>query len=188
MTTTINPDLGSFELAAATWAIDPGHAEVAFVGRHFGLTRVRGRFSGLDGAVRVDDQIERSSIDVTIDMASVESGSTARDEHLRSSDLFDVTAFPTASFRSTSILVTSPAGGHIDGELTIKGVTRPVRLDVEHLGQVTDPWGAERAVFSASTVINREDFGISWNMPLAAGGLLVSKEIRIEIDVELVRQ
>ena len=186
--TTINPDLGSFQLAAATWAIDPGHAEVAFVGRHFGLSRVRGRFTGIDGAVRVDDDIERSSIDVTIDMASVESGSTARDEHLRSSDLFDVTAFPTASFRSTSILVTSPADGHVDGELTIKGVTRPVRLDVEHVGQVTDPWGGERAVFSASTVINREHFGVSWNMPLAAGGLLVSKDIRIEIDVELVRQ
>jgi polyisoprenoid-binding protein YceI len=185
---TTHPDLGSFELPAATWSVDPGHAEVAFVGRHFGLTRVRGRFTGVDGAVHVDDVVERSSIEVTIDMASVESGSTARDEHLRSSDLFDVAAFPTASFRSTGIIVPSPAGGHVDGDLTIKGVTRPVRLDVEHLGQVTDPWVGHRAVFSASTVIDRADFGVSWNMPLDAGRLLVSKEIRIEIDVELVRQ
>jgi polyisoprenoid-binding protein YceI len=171
----------------------PGQRDLAGVTQVL-LDRSRDAFARQEHApprshrVRVDDEIERSSVDVTIDMASVESGSPARDEHLRSSDLFDVTAFPTASFRSTSILVTSPGGGHVDGELTIRGVTRPVRLELEHLGQVTDPWGGERAVFSASTVINREDFGISWNMPLAAGGLLVSKEIRIEIDVELVRQ
>jgi polyisoprenoid-binding protein YceI len=185
---TINPTSSSLELPAATWAIDPGHAEVAFVGRHFGLTRIRGRFTGIDGTVRIDEVIEQSNLEVTIDMASVESGSTVRDDHLRSSDLFDVVAFPTATFRSTRIVVTSPGAGYIDGELTIKGVTRQVRLDVEHIGQVTDPWDNERAVFSASTVINREDFGITWNMPLASGGFLVSKSIRIEIDVELVRQ
>ena len=186
--TTIHSDMGSLQLPAATWAIDPGHAEVAFVGRHFGLTRVRGRFTGVDGLVRVDDVVERSAIEVTIDMASVASGSSDRDEHLRSSDLFDVAVHPTATFRSTGIVVTSAVGGHVDGELTIKGVTRPVRLDVEHLGQVTDPWGGQRAVFSASTVINREHYGVSWNMPLDAGRLLVSREIRIEIEVELVRQ
>jgi polyisoprenoid-binding protein YceI len=178
----------SLDLAPATWAIDPGHAEVAFIGRHFGLTKVRGRFTGINGEVVVDDPVERSTIDVTIDMASVESGSRDRDEHLRSSDLFDVAAHPTANFRSTGIVVASPLDGRIDGELTIKGITRPVWLDVDYLGQVTDPWGGERAVFSASTVINREDFGVSWNMPLDAGRLLVSREIRIEIDVELVRQ
>ena len=183
-TTTTHPTL---DLPAATWAIDPGHAEVAFVGRHFGLTKVRGRFTGVEGTVHVAEPIEASSVEVTIDMASVESGSRDRDEHLRSSDLFAIATFPTATFRSTGIVVTSPTTGHVDGDLTIKGVTRPVRLAVEHLGQVEDPWGGHRAVFSAATTIDREDFGVTWNMPLDAGGLLVSKEIRIEIDVELVR-
>ena len=178
----------SLDLTPGTWAIDPGHAEVAFVGRHLGLTKVRGRFTGIEGAVRVGPELVQSSVEVTIDMTSVESGSRDRDEHLRSSDLFDVAAHPTATFRSTGITVASPSAGQLDGELTIKGVTRPVRLDVEHLGLVTDPWGGERAVFSATTSINREDFGVTWNMPLDAGGLLVSREIRIEIDVELVRQ
>ena len=177
----------TFDLPVGTWLVDPGHADVAFVGRHFGLTRVRGRFTGVDGTVHVADDVAQSAITVTIDMATVESGSGARDDHLRSSDLFDVATFPTATFRSTSVVVTSPGRGYIDGDLTFKGTTRAVRLDVELLGRVTDPWGGDRAVFTASTLINREDFGVTWNMPLAAGGLLVSKEIRIEIDVELVR-
>lgn len=172
--------------ALGRWTVDPGHAEVAFIGRHFGLTKVRGRFTGIDGSVDIAEPIEASTIEVVIDMASVESGSSDRDDHLRSSDLFDVERHPTATFRSTRI---DPAGdrGQIHGDLTIRGVTRPVTLDVEFLGQAVDPWDNQRAVFTASTRINREEWGVTWNMVLDAGGLLVSKEIRLEIDVELIR-
>ena len=120
-------------------------------------------------------------------MTSVSSGDQSRDDHLRSADFFDVEHHPLATFRSTGIQ-TSGASGSIAGELTIKGITRPLTLDVDYLGHVADPWGAERAVFSASATINREHWGLTWNMLLEAGGLLVSKEIRLEIEVELVRQ
>ncbi|HEY8543610.1 MAG TPA: YceI family protein [Acidimicrobiales bacterium] len=180
--------VGGVELPApGTWQIDPGHAEVAFVGRHFGLTRVRGRFTGVTGEVVVAEDVERSSVTVEIDMASVSSGDQSRDDHLRSPDLFDVEAHPTATFRSTG-LATEGASGRLAGELTIKGVTRPVTLDVDYLGHVHDPWGNDRAVFSASTTIDREDWGLTWNMLLDTGGLLVSKRIRLEIEVELIRQ
>jgi polyisoprenoid-binding protein YceI len=173
--------------SAGTWQIDPAHAEVGFVGRHFGLTKVRGRFTGVDGAVVVADDPTDSSVQVTIDMRSVSSGEQSRDEHLRSADLFDVDHHPTASYRSTAVHLDGTSGT-IDGELTIKGVTRPVQLRMDYLGHATDPWGNERAVFSASSKINREDWGLTWNMLLEAGGLLVSKEITLEIEVELIHQ
>jgi polyisoprenoid-binding protein YceI len=173
--------------AAGTWRIDPGHAEVGFVGRHFGLTKVRGRFTGVSGDVLVADDVAQSSVTVDIDMATVSSGDTARDDHLRSADFFDAEAHPTATFRSTG-LVPHGAGGTLTGELTIKRVTRPVTLDVGYLGHARDPWDNDRAVFSASATINREDWDLTWNMVLDAGGLLVSKEIRLEIEVELIRQ
>jgi polyisoprenoid-binding protein YceI len=173
--------------ATGSWIVDATHAEVAFVGRHFGLTKVRGRFTGIDGHVTIGDDPADSGVEVTIDMASVESGSQVRDDHLRSADLFDVEHHPTATFRSSGLQMDG-VNAVLDGELTIKGVTNPVRLDVEYLGHALDPWGDERAVFSARATIDREDWGLTWNMVLEAGGLLVSKEIRIEIEVELIRQ
>jgi polyisoprenoid-binding protein YceI len=173
------------DLSAGTWRIDPGHADVGFVGRHFGLTKIRGRFTGVDGTITLADPIEGSSVDVTIDMTTVDSGDRTRDDHLRSVDLFDVEHHPTARFRSASVMVAEGAG-RLPGELTIKDVTRPVELDVTFLGRVTDPWDNDRLVFSASGLINREDWGLTWNMPLGAGGWLVSKEIRLEIEVELL--
>jgi polyisoprenoid-binding protein YceI len=173
--------------AAGLWTVDPGHAEVGFVGRHFGLTKVRGRFTGVDATVVIADEITASSVEVVIDMASVSSGDQSRDDHLRSAEFFDVDHHPLATFRSAGV-VTNGSSGSIAGELTIRGVTRPVTLDVDYLGHATDPWGGERAVFSASATINREQWGLTWNMLLEAGGLLVSKEIRLEIEVELVRQ
>ncbi len=173
--------------AAGTWQIDPGHAEVGFVGRHFGLTKVRGRFTGVDGAVVVADDPTDSTVQVTIDMRSVSSGDQSRDDHLRSADFFDVDHHPTATYRSTAVHVDGTSGT-IDGDLTIKGVARPVRLQMDYLGHATDPWGNERAIFSARSKINREDWGLTWNMLLETGGLLVSKEITLEIEVELVHQ
>lgn len=176
-------------LDARVWAIDPGHAEIGFVGRHVGLTKIRGRFTAVDGAVVVGDNISSSTINVVIDKASVSSGDVSRYDHLRSGGLFDVAAYPNGVFRSTAITA-PPDGTHgsISGELTLKGITRPVALDVEYLGRLTDPWGGERAVFSASATINREDWGLTWNMLLDTGGLLVSKTVALEIELELVKQ
>lgn len=186
--TTATRTIDGVELPApGIWTIDPGHAEVAFVGRHFGLTKIRGRFPGVTGVVVVGDAIEGSAVSVEIDMASVSSGDQSRDDHLRSADFFDVERHPSATFSSTALHVDG-AAGQLTGDLTIKGVTRSVVLDVAYLGAAVDPWDNERAVFSAAGVINREDWGLTWNMLLDAGGLLVSKEIRLEIDVELIRQ
>lgn len=173
--------------AAGTWALDPGHAEVGFVGRHFGLTKVRGRFTGASGTVVIGENPADSTVEVDIDMTSVSSGDQSRDDHLRSPDFFDVEQHPTATFRSTSVTVDGTTG-KVVGDLTIKGIAKPVVLDVAYLGHARDPWGGERSVFSAGATINREDWGLTWNMLLEAGGLLVSKEIRLEIEAELVYQ
>lgn len=172
---------------AGTWTIDPAHTEIAFVGRHLMLTKVRGRFQDVQGTITTGSDPSETQVLVEIDMASVHSGSPERDEHLRSSDLFDVTTHPTATFRSTEI-EWSATSGTMTGELTIKGVTRPVRLAVTFAGAMVDPWGNERVAFSASTRVNREDWGIRWNMPLAMGGLAVSRDIDIEIELEATRQ
>jgi polyisoprenoid-binding protein YceI len=174
--------------AAGAWAIDPGHADVAFVGRHLMFTKVRGRFTDVAGTVVIADEPARSTVEVTIGMASVTSGSQDRDDHLRSADLFDVERYPTATFRSTEVRWDEGPRAEVEGDLTIHGVTRPVVLDVEFSGAVTDPWGGERAMFSATTEIDREDWDLTWNMALETGGILVSKRIRIEIDVETVRR
>jgi polyisoprenoid-binding protein YceI len=150
------------------------------------ITKVRGRFTDVRGAVVVAEDMNDSTVEVVIGMASVDSGSSQRDEHLRSAELFDVDRFPEATFRSTRVEWRGSRGA-VHGDLTIHGVTREVTLDVELEGQVRDPWGGERAVFAARTTVNREDFGVSWNVPLETGGLLVSKEIAISIDVETVR-
>ena len=177
--------VGGVELpAVGTWKIDPGHAEVGFVGRHFMLTKVRGRFTGVDGAVRIAENPTDSTVSVTIDMASVTSGDDARDNHLKSADFFDVDNHPIATFTSTDV-AWDGVEGTLAGELTIKDVSRPVRLKVDYLGHARDPWDNDRAVFSAKGKINREDWGLTWNMPLAQGGLLVSKEIELELELEL---
>jgi polyisoprenoid-binding protein YceI len=173
--------------APGRWQIDPGHTEVGFVGRHLIFTKVRGRFRGVEGFVDVAENPDDSVVEVTIDMRSVDSGDETRDEHLRSGDLFDVERFPTATFRGRAN-GWSGRNGTLVGELTIKDVTKPVTLDVEYLGFVTDPWGGERAIFSASSALNREDWGIGWNMILETGGALVSKEIQLQLELETIRQ
>ena len=188
MTTTATRRVDGVELPApGVWTVDPGHAEVGFVGRHFGLTKVRGRFTGVEGIVHVAEDIAESTIEVTIDMTSVESGSADRDAHLRSEDFFHVDEHPIAVFRSTTVTAAGSTGT-VTGDLTIKGVTRPMTLDVAYLGHARDPWDNDRAVFSASTTINRDDWGLTWNMILDTGGLLVSKDIRLEVEAELILQ
>jgi len=173
--------------APGRWQLDPGHTEVAFIGRHFMLTKVRGRFTSLSGVIEVAEAPGDSTVAVTIDMASVDSGNPARDEHLRSADFFDVAHYPTASF-SARASDWQGTRGVLAGELTLRGVTRPVTLQAEYLGYTADPWGGHRAVFTAAGTVDREDWGLTWNLPLDGGGLVVSREIRIEIEFEAVLQ
>jgi polyisoprenoid-binding protein YceI len=151
------------------------------------LTKVRGRFTGVSGAIHVAEAPDDTTAEVTIDMASVDSGSQARDEHLRSADFFDAARHPTATF-SGRAAGWQGTRGLLAGELTIRGITRPVTLEAEYLGHAADPWGGQRAIFTASGTVNREDWGLTWNMPLDGGGLLVSTQIRIEIELEAVLQ
>jgi polyisoprenoid-binding protein YceI len=171
--------------APGAWEIDPGHTDVAFIGRHFMVTKVRGRFTDVTGTVVIASHLDDSTVEVSINMASVESGSEARDTHIKSPELFDVEQFPTATFRSTAVEWRG-ISGVVHGDLTIHGVTRQVPLAVTFEGYVRDPWGGDRGIYSATTTVDREDFGISWNVALEAGGLLVSKDIQIEIDLETV--
>ena len=184
---TVTRRVGGTELPIpGRWEIDPGHTEVAFIGRHFMLTKVRGRFTGVSGVIEVAEEPGGSTVEVTIDMASVESGSQARDDHLRSADFFDTARHPTAAFTGRAAHWQGTQG-LLAGELTIRGITRPVTLQVGYLGHVADPWGGHRAIFTASGTLNREDWGLTWNQVLD-GGLLVSTQIRIEIELETVLQ
>jgi polyisoprenoid-binding protein YceI len=171
--------------ASGTWTIDPSHSSVEFVVRHLMVAKVRGRFSDFSGTIHVGDTPEASSVEVSISPASISTGDPQRDGHLQSADFFEVEQFPTVTFRSTA--VRPVRGGYaVDGELTVRDVTNPVTLDLEYQGSITDPFGNDKAVFSASTEIDREDFGITWNQALESGGVLVGKKAKIEIEVEAV--
>ena len=151
------------------------------------LTKVRGRFTDVAGEVRIAEDPADSHVSVRIGMASVSSGAPDRDDHLRSADFFDVERFPEATFESSAVRWQGRRAVVV-GDLTIVGVSRPVELSVELVGTTVDPWGGQRAIYSAWTEVDREDWGLTWNMALEAGGLLVSKKIRIELEVETVRQ
>ena len=172
------------------WTIDPTHAEVGFSVRHMMIATVRGRFGAVSGTVTADEQNpQRSKVDVTIDTTSIDTRQEMRDNHLRSPDFFDVDKFPKIHFVSTRI-EGDPRNGdfRVIGDLTIRDVTREVELKATLEGEGKDPWGNERAGFSASGKINRTDFGLHWNQALEAGGVLVSDEVKLSVDVELVKQ
>lgn len=170
-------------LSTGTWTIDPTHTEVGFVARHLMVSKVRGSFPEVSGTVVVADDLAASSAEVVIKTASVSTGTADRDGHLRSGDFFDSETYPDMTFRSTSF-----DGETLQGELTIKDVTKPVTLDVDFGGVATDPWGNEKAAFEASTEIDRTDWGLTWNAALEKGGVLVSEKIKIVIDVQLAKQ
>jgi polyisoprenoid-binding protein YceI len=187
-TATATRTVDGVELPApGTWAIDAAHSSVNFKVRHLGVAKTRGRFTAFGGEVRVGDRPEDTAVEVSIETASVDTHEAARDEHLRSADFFDVANHPTMTFRSTGV---RGAGSDwvLDGELTIVGISRPVSLEVEYDGVSGDPWGGSRAGFTAKTVVNREDWGLTWNAALETGGFLVGKTVTIELDVELIRQ
>lgn len=171
--------------APGIWKVDPTHAEVSFVGRHFMLTKVRGSFTNVDGEVRIAHRPEDSTVSATIEMASVHSGDQTRDASLRSSNFFDVDKFPHATYKSTRI-TWDGTSGQLSGDLTIKDVTAPITLEVTYLGHTRDPWGNDRASFQAEGHINRENWGLTWNQLLESGGMMVSKEIELELNLELI--
>jgi polyisoprenoid-binding protein YceI len=172
-----------------TWNVDPTHAELGFAVRHLMLSTVRGRFGAVTGTVKVDEANPRNSkIDVTIDVNSIDTRQEMRDNHLRSADFFDVENHPTLHFVSKRIDGDTTGEFKVTGDLTIRGTTREVTLDVSLQGQGKDPWGNERAGFEATGKIKRSDFGLTWNQALEAGGVAVGDEVKISIDVELVKQ
>lgn len=172
---------------AGKWDIDKAHSSVEFVVRHLMVGKSRGRFADYDADLVIAERPEDSRVDVTIRAASITSGDDGRDGHLRSPDFLDVENHEALTFRTVSVTPESEDHWRVDGELTIVGVTRPVVLDVEFAGAVVDPWGNAKASFSATTEFDREDFGLTWNQPLAAGGVLVGKKVKVEIDIEATR-
>ena len=170
-----------------TWTLDAAHSSVTFSTKHMMVTTVRGSMQIRDFDLTFDlDNPEASSVRVRLDAASIDTGQEARDQHLRSDDFLKTDEFPTIDFVSTKIVRRDDGSGELHGDLTIRGVTRPVVLDAEFAGIVPNLQGGERAAFSASTKINREDFGLTWNVALETGGVLVSKEIKIEMDLAVV--
>ena len=171
----------------AKWVIDPDHSCAAFAVRHMALAYVRGQFSKMKGAIHFDpiDRL-RTSVDVEIDVASVNTGIKARDEHLLTGDFFDQAKYPTITFKSTKVEFLDDKRCRVSGNLTIHGTTRPVTFDGEYAGPLGNPYGDETSVgFSGSTTINREDFGIMWGSKLMeGGGLVAGKEVEIFLDVE----
>jgi polyisoprenoid-binding protein YceI len=174
--------------AQTTWSIDAAHSSVEFAVKHLMISTVRGRFPDLTGTVQLDSEHpNNSTIDVAVNVASIDTRQEQRDEHLRSADFFDVANFPALTFKSTRVRRDGD-DFQIDGELTIRGVTRPVTLHATEEGRTRDPWGGERIGYSATTKINRRDFGLTWNQVLEAGGFAVGDEVKITVDVELVKQ
>ena len=169
-----------------TWNIDATHSTIGFSIRHMVFSKVRGRFLKLSGALQVDDDLPKSSVEVTIDAASIDTGTAQRDDHLRSADFFDVEKFPELRFRSTRVERNGDARLRVIGDLTIRDATREIALDVESMGRGKDPWGNERIGFVAKASIDRKDFGLKWNQLLEAGGVLVGDRVDIELDVQAV--
>jgi polyisoprenoid-binding protein YceI len=174
---------GAVVPATGVYDLDQAHTTVEFIARHLMITKVRGRFASFSGSVSVAEVPEESSVEVTIDASSVNTSQDQRDAHLRSPDFFDVETYPTLAFKSTSVELDGDSW-KVTGNLTVRDVTRPVVLDVEFDGANTTPWGSQAVAFSASTEIDREDWGLTYNQALETGGVVVGKKIRIELNVE----
>jgi polyisoprenoid-binding protein YceI len=174
--------------APGTYELDQSHTRVGFLAKHLVVTKVRGNFTKFSGTVSIAEEPLQSRVDVVIETASVQTGAAGRDEHLRSGDFFLAETYPTMEFHSTAVKEFSGGSFILVGDLTIRGVTKQVELAVEFDGVIRNPWGKEVAAFSASTDVDREDWGLSWNQSLEAGGVLVSKKVRIEIEAQAIRQ
>jgi polyisoprenoid-binding protein YceI len=175
-------------MTTQNWNIDSAHSGVGFSIVHMLISRVRGRFASYSGTIELDEQdIARSSVNVSIDAASITTGIADRDKHLRSADFFDAEKFPDLKFVSKSIERSDDKNFVVTGDLTIKDVTREVSVVVEYGGRAKDPWGNDRVGFVAKTSISRKDFGLAWNQVLEAGGVLVGDRVDIDLDIQGVR-
>lgn len=169
------------DLTPGVWTVDPSHSTVGFVARHL-VSKVRGQFTEFEADVTVGDDFEASALSATVKLASVETGSADRDNHLKSGDFFDVENHPDMTFAATKIDAES-----LEGDLTIKGVTKPVTFDLSFEGVSADPWGGTRAGFEATTEISRKDFGLTWNVAVEGGNVLVGDKVKINLEIELVK-
>jgi polyisoprenoid-binding protein YceI len=170
---------------AGTWTIDPVHSDVSFTVRHMMVSKVRGKFHGVSGSIVLADDPFASTVTADVDLATIDTGNEQRDEHIRSADFFEVATYPTMSFRSTGV----KAKGDdfvVTGDLTLHGVTKPVELALEVNGFTKDPYGGTRAGFTATTSINRKDFGITIDMPMDGGGAVVGDKIQIALEIEAI--
>jgi polyisoprenoid-binding protein YceI len=170
---------------AGTWEIDPVHSEVGFIARHMMVSKVRGRFTSFSGELVLAEDPLQSSVAATIDLTSIQTGNEQRDQHIRSADFFEVDKYQTMTYRSTGVRA---EGDHfvLEGELTLKDVTRPVELILELNGFGPDPFGGTRAGFTAAGEINRRDFGVNFSAPMETGGVVVSDKITIQLEIEAV--
>jgi polyisoprenoid-binding protein YceI len=171
-----------------TYTLDPAHSRIGFVARHAMVTKVRGAFGSFTGSAVLDaDDPARSSAELTVEVASVDTGNAQRDDHLRTNDFFDAATYPQIRFVSTAVERVDDTEYRLTGDLTIKGITKPVTVEFTYTGSAVDPWGNERAGFEGRAVINRKDWGVNFNAALEAGGVLVSEKITLEFDIAAVK-
>lgn len=171
-----------------TWNFDLVHCDIGFSVRHLMISKVRGHFNKWSGSLEIDEaKPEASKVSINIDAASIDTKEEQRDNHLRSADFLDVATYQSIRFESTGVRKISDTDYKLTGNLTIRGVTKPVVLDVEYAGRAKDPWGGERAGFTAKTVIERKDWGLTWNMALEAGGFVVGDNVEIHLEIEAVK-
>jgi polyisoprenoid-binding protein YceI len=181
MTDTTTLDVPGYK--TGTWVLDPSHSEVTFSVRHMMISKVRGSFGVKGGTFVTPENPLEATVEATVDVASIDTKDEGRDGHLKSADFFDVENYPTMEFRSTGVRV-EDGDMLVDGDLTIRGITKPVTFSFEFGGFGSDPWGNYKAGATAKTVINREDFGLTWNTALETGGVLVGKDVTIELDLQ----
>jgi polyisoprenoid-binding protein YceI len=181
------PETTTTPIPAGTWAIDTAHSTIGFTVRHMMVSKVRGTFKDFTADLVTGENPLDSTVSATVQMASIDTGDDGRDQHLRTNDFFDAENHPTMTFRSTRLEGTG-SEYQLHGDLTIRGVTRPVVLELELGGVAKDPWGNTRTGFTATGSINRKDFGVNFNAPLETGGVIVGDKVTIELDIEATLQ
>lgn len=171
------------------WVIDPAHSSIEFAVKHMMISTIKGRFNSYTGTVTLDEYSpERSTVEVTVDLSSIDTQDAKRDGHLRSADFFNAETHPSMTFRSTRVETVGPERYRLIGEMDILGTSREVAFDITDEGKMKDPWGNTKWGFTGQTVINRKEFGLNWNVALEAGGVLVGDQVRVALEIQLLQQ